>query len=167
MSQKQKEATLQKFRDFSDIKKKGLDFYKPFIRATSNIQELNKAEFIRHTAISRNAFKSNGGNTDFQDLFFEFERDIIGKLRKIGFLPNLSNESESSNTTKKVSKKLNQQQAKDTVTVQSSTFLENKVIELELEIKKLRKQLGKEQKDNARHRESLQVMNEIDGLYLE
>lgn len=167
MSQKQKEATLQKFRDFSDIEKNGLDFYKPFIRATKTIQEVNKAEFIRYTAISRNVFKTNGGNVDFQEFFFEFEKDIIGKLRKIGFLPILSNESETSNTTKKVSKKLNQQQAKGKITIQSSTFLENKVIELELEIKKLRKQLGKEQKDIARHRESLQVMNEIDGLYLE
>lgn len=154
MSSAQKQATLDKFEQW--YANKSTDFFLPYINLRT--QSLNKREVAKAAGFSYNALKPQNGNPQLIKAFKNLEE----QLRKEGVLAQPTASSSSKEAI--APEVFNQNERNNALNARRLAQLEKENLDLLDEIKRLETRLERSQRENERHRETISVMNEVEGL---
>ena len=161
MSKAQKQASIAKFEKWSDLESHSLDYYLSFIHLKTQKQTVRKAAGFGDKVLKKD------GNEDVRTLFFAFEETIVKKLREGGLLPlPVADTSSTKQMPNGKSDKTNpipfdQDARNNAYNATRIGELEKEVIDLENENRRLESQLKNAAQENERHREAIDVMNEV------
>jgi hypothetical protein len=168
MSQVQKQASIDKFENWSDFESRPIEYYLSFVNLKN--QTLKK-DTVRKTAGLGDKVLKKGGNPDVQRLFFAFEKVIVKKLQDAGLLPLPVSETSSEKKIATGNKSSNPSPKAFEQEARNNAFNANRVAQLEKEnldlknrIKQLEGRLSSAQKVNERNRETIEVMNEVNAV---
>lgn len=128
-------------------------------------RELIKSKVCEDANIGYSALKPQNGSSQLIKLFKSFEKDLIKSLVIYGHIPD-KNIKDKSNFKKTNSKLTEYNQSEKTLNslIKRNTNLEKEVFMLQQRINSLEKQLKQGQVAAERYRETIQVINEVNGL---
>jgi hypothetical protein len=171
MSEAQKQASIAKFEKWSDLESHSLDYYLSFINL--NKQTLQKNTVRKAAGFGDKVLKKDG-NEDVRTLFFAFEDTIVTKLREAGLLPLPVADTSSAKqipadkkSAKPIAKVFDQDARNNALNARRVAELEKENLDLKNQIKELEADLEgaeQEKQDNERHRETIEVMNEVNAV---
>jgi len=166
MSEAQKQASIEKFKQWSDLESHSLDYYLSFINLKTQTLQKNT---VRKAAGFGDKVLKKEGNEAVRTLFLAFEQTIIKKLREGGLLPLPTTETNSEKTPGNKSDKpkpatFDQDARNNALNARRVSELEKENLDLKNQINELESRLESVQQDNQCNRETIQVLNEVNAL---
>ncbi|TMS93320.1 hypothetical protein CWB58_09850 [Pseudoalteromonas sp. S201] len=152
-------VNIKKFKKWS--KSLSLEDFLPHINLRT--RKIIKSHVAKEANIGYSALKKEHGNTALYEIFDAFEKKLISRLVEEGFLPKLDDQSPPEEPTPQGS----DEEANQVLTATNSTKckeLEDENYALRNKIKVLEQKLKDSDISNERHRETIQVINEINGV---
>jgi len=125
-------------------------------------KELVKTLVTRDSGIGYSALKPVNGNPVLLQVYKEFEKKLIGDLIKAGLLQSV--EASNKSNTQDCSSVFNTSGESVNEISRRNAELEKENFSLRAEIKALKGRLGEAEASAERHRETIQVINEINGV---
>jgi len=171
MSEAQKQASIAKFKKWSDLESHSLAYYLSFINLKTQTLQKNT---VRKAAGFGDKVLKKDGNEAVRTLFLAFEERIVKKLREGGLLPlpvadTISTKQIPGGKSDKTNPIPFDQDARNNAyNATRIGELEKEVMDLENENRRLESQLKNAEQglekaalENECHRESIQMMNEV------
>lgn len=127
-------------------------------------RKMIKAHVAKNAGFGYSALKKENGNPQLLELFDEFEGNLISELITKGFLPELDESQMVQNVSSQNSEESDNLKVTASANSGKNKELEEENYALRNKVKVLEQKLKDNAISNERHRETIQVINEINGV---